>query len=227
MADITHASLTGADLHEPKGVAAASDNDIAQASGGAVSWSSEITPSKITLSDTVWDDIRVSLISTNTGSANAPDFTKFTDNGSSSGGVYLYLFDASTEEEVWFDVQIPHKYKAGSNLRPHVHWAPTSTNTGNVVWGLEYVAHSEGDTIGNSTIITVTDAGDGTAKKHQIVNFPEIDGTNLEESSIINCRFFRKAADAGDTYTGDAAVLSIDFHFEIEKMGTDDEYPGA
>lgn len=35
---VAHSALTGAELHEPKGVAAASDGTVAQASSGAVSW---------------------------------------------------------------------------------------------------------------------------------------------------------------------------------------------
>jgi hypothetical protein len=38
------------------------------------------------------------------------------------------------------------------------------------------------------------------------------------------CRFFRKSADAGDTYGGKAAVLSMDFHYEIDGIGSHSEF---
>lgn len=227
MAENYHASLTGADLHEPKGVASASDNAIAQASSNSVAWSTEINPSKITLSNTAWANIPVSVNTTSIGVANDPDFAQLQDDGSTSVGVFAYLFDPSTREEVFFDVILPHSYKEGTDIDPHIHWCPTSTNTGSVVWGLEYTTHSNGDTIPTTTTITVTDAADGTSLKHQIAEFAAIDGTSLIESSIISCRLFRDAANGSDTYTGDAAGIVIDFNIEVEKLGSDEEYPGV
>ena len=38
MANVEHSTMSGSDLHEPKGVASAADGDVAKASSGAISW---------------------------------------------------------------------------------------------------------------------------------------------------------------------------------------------
>lgn len=225
MANVKHSALTGADLHEPKGVSAATDDEFAVASSGGVNWTGDIKPNSMELKTTVWNDIRVAATAVELGPANAPDFAQLVDDGAGSEGVYTYFFSPSTEEEVFFEVQVPHTYKAGTNLRPHVHWCPTSTNTGNVVWALEYTAHSPGDVIGATTTTSVTATAPGTNLEHTISSMSEITGTTFKESQILNCRLYRDATDAADTYTGDAALLSFDFHFEVEKLGTTTEIP--
>ena len=69
---------------------------------------------------TVWDDYRIDPVARNTG-AKAPTFGAFRD------GLYAYQFDdaqAASEKEVFFDVQMPHDWKQGTSVYPHVHWAP-------------------------------------------------------------------------------------------------------
>jgi hypothetical protein len=152
---------------------------------------------------------------------NDPNFVKVLDNGSGSTGLYTYAFDKSAEEEAFFAVQFPHNRKSGSNVIPHVHWMPTGTDTGNVVWGLEYSWASIGATFGNSAIITVTQAGGGVADAHQIAYFDAITGTGKTSSSMMLCRVFRDATSETDTYDEDAALIEIDFHYEIDKLGDD------
>lgn len=86
----------------------------------------------------VWDDLRVPVESTGKGSTRAPGFAKFLDDGSGSQGVWVQWFDDATEEELYFTVQLPHSYKVGSDIQPHIHWVTKHDNTGDVVWGLEY-----------------------------------------------------------------------------------------
>lgn len=170
---------------------------------------------------TVWDDLRIAATATSKGAARAPGFAQLLDDGDSSTGVYAYQFDKATEEELHFAVQFPHTWKTGSTVYPHVHWCPVDTDTGNVIWGLEYTWASITGTLGNTTIITVTDAADGTAFKHQLADFDGIAGTGKTASSMMLCRVFRQAADESDTYDNDAALLEIDFHYEIDKLGDD------
>lgn len=174
---------------------------------------------------TVWDDIRVPVTSAKAGGSKVPGFEKFKDNGSGSQGVFTYMFDASQEEELYFTVQLPHSYKPGSDIYPHVHWTTTSNNTGNVRWGLEYTWSTTSSVFSNSTILTATSAASGTAYTSQYTAFSAISGTGKNESSMLVCRVFRDADDSGDTHADDTALLEIDFHFEKEKMGTDNQNP--
>lgn len=218
-----HRNLTGTSLHEPKGVATAVAGKVYVADGaGSGEWTRNFNP---LLTDTVWDDIVVPIVSASAPGISAPGLIKVNDDGAGSTGVYYYGFDATAEEEVFFTVQLPHRYKAGTDLKPHIHWGTATGNAGNIVWGLEYCASNNGEVAGNTTIITATAAAPASAKEQTITSLGTIDGSNLRESSILNCRFFRKAGDAADTLTGDACAMSFDVHFEIEKMGTDEEYP--
>lgn len=169
---------------------------------------------------TVWEDLRVPVTSTKLGGTKDPGFSKFKDNGSGSQGVFVYHFDKSTEEELYFTVQMPHSWKEGSTIYPHVHWAPIDTDTGTVVWGLEYTWASIDGTFGNTTLLDFTaDAGDGVAYKHQIIGSNDgIIATNKTLSSMLICRIYRNVA--SDTYNNDAALLEIDFHYEMDTIGS-------
>ena len=168
---------------------------------------------------TTWDDLRVPITSTKFGGTQDPDFAKFLDNGSGSQGVFAHLFDKALEEEVYISVQMPHSWREGSDVRAHFHWAPTDTDTGNVIWGIEYSWANITGTFGNTTITTVTDAADGTANKHQMTSAIVIDGDGFTGSSMMVCRLFRAAANELDTYDADAALLEFDLHYEVNKMG--------
>ena len=102
---------------------------------------------------TVWDDIQVSAGSASRLGFTDPDWAQFQDDGSGSTGVYQLAFDNTTDEELYFTAELPHGWKLGSTIYPHVHWSPEDTNTGNVVWGLEYTISAINGTFGNSTKI--------------------------------------------------------------------------
>jgi hypothetical protein len=172
-----------------------------------------------------WDDIRVGLTSVKTGGSSDPDFAKLRDNGAGSQGVFTYLFSPLLEEEVYFEVQIPHSYKAGTDLKAHIHWCPIDANAGNVVWALEYTIANANQVIGNTTPVQATIAANGVAYKEQLDAIATISGAGVTESSLIIGRLYRKAADAADTYASDAAALSFDFHFQTDKLGSVNEIP--
>ena len=175
---------------------------------------------------TVWDDLRISPDVKGTG-AKDPAWTAWL------GGVYLYDFDnatAGSEKELWFNVQLPHGWKEGTSVYPHVHWVNKTAGTaGHVVrWGLEYTVAKIGGTFPAVTTVygtTIVGGGDITvANEHMITSFDPITMTGNTISTILSCRLFRNSSNAADTYTGTAGVLSIDWHFEIDKIGSSTEF---
>ncbi|MFA6492625.1 MAG: hypothetical protein WCV58_00545 [Patescibacteria group bacterium] len=166
----------------------------------------------------VYDDLQQPglLVRTN---ASAPDLVTF---GPVVTNLIIYGFDGTaTLEQVYFNVQLPHSYKLGTDLYPHIHWSPTDTSAGNVVWKLEYSwADVNGTFAAPTTIATTPQATGGTAWAHNVVSFPTISGTGVDISRILVCRLYRDPADAGDTYTHDAALLNFDFHFEKDTLGS-------
>ena len=180
------------------------------------------TTDKITLDPIVWDDLRVPGLTTKLG-ASAPDLVAFLG----AGGLKAYAFDGgATTEEVHFMLQMPHSYKSETNLRPHVHWAPTTNDAGNVVWQLEYTWQKIGGTFGAAaTIASTALAAGGTAWVHNYSSFAEIAGAGKGEnvSSMLVCRLFRDPTHVSDTYAHDACLLEFDVHFQVDALGSKQE----
>lgn len=164
-----------------------------------------------------WDDLRVSANSVRVPGSAAPSWSTFL------GSIQALEFVTAppSNASVHFSCQLPHTYKEGTDIYPHVHWAPDGTNTGNVRWGLEYTWQNIDGTFAAPTTIYVNDAGSGTAYDHQVATFSAITGTGKTISSMLMCRLFRDTDDAADTLTDSAFLLEIDFHHEIDAPGSD------
>lgn len=180
---------------------------------------------------TQWDDLRVPILSTKTGGSKDPTFTKVFDNGAGSQGVFSQMFSATVEEELYFEAQMPHAWMQGSDIEAHVHWIP-SVNGGvgeDVSWGLEYTWATIGEVFGNTTIIygDVNHLGeDLIADKHYLTELGAISATGKTFSSMLLCRVFRDATGAGgtDDYGSLAGLLEIDFHYQLDSLGSNEEY---
>jgi hypothetical protein len=183
--------------------------------------------------NTLWDDLRVPVSATVTGGTKIPGFSQFKDNGAGSTGVFVRWFDKALEEQLFFFAQMPHKYKLGTTIYPHVHWLPSvNGGAGTVVnWGLEYNFALIGGVFGNTTIISAnahTPVEDPlVADKQYITPLSTISGTGLTSVSAMICgRIFRDATGAlgTDDYDADAGLLEIDFHYEIDSPGSREVY---
>lgn len=174
---------------------------------------------------TRWNDLKVPVNATNKGTTNQPTWGVFRTNAAgNSQGVWLYWFSSSIEQELYFIVQMPHSWKVGTTIYPHVHWVSGSNVSGSVQWGLEYTWSNPGVVFANSNIITGTGyaVGAGLANEHNITSLGTITpsvAVNDKISSILVCRIFRDVAVAGD-YTGEAGLLEIDFHYQIDSDGS-------
>lgn len=162
---------------------------------------------------TVWKDKNVGALGLRVG-ASAPTFAAFVS------GVYGYRFDDAATNEVHGTIEIDHDYKEGTALSFHVHWAPTTTNTGNIRWGLEYSIASKDEAYPTSTTIYITQAGSGTVNQHQIIAFADISGTGVGITDVIAFRLFRDGTNGADTFTGNAFLLSCGIHYESDTLGS-------
>lgn len=176
---------------------------------------------------TVWDDLRFDASMLKTGTS-APGFAQFKDNGAGSVGVFIYWFDKTTPEYVFFCAQLPHSW-AGTAIYPHVHWVPkTADATGllKVRWGLEYTWVDIGGTYGNTSFVYALSAGGHTtAGKHEMTSWSSITPSASQDgiSSMLVGRLFRNAPDANDTYDDDAGLLGFDIHYEMNTVGSKTE----
>jgi hypothetical protein len=186
-----------------------------------------------------WDDLRVPVNTVKTGSSWWAGDTASADWGSFLGGTQLIWFYSNTDANaVYFSVQMPHSWKEGSAIFPHVHWTNKSAPGQNrVTWVLEYTWTNPGEAFSGTTPITgylVPTAGDDGSIQDDIVLNEHaitplgaatgIDATNKTISSTLICKLSRKASDSNDTYSGSAGLIEIDFHYQIDSDGSSAPY---
>ena len=124
----------------------------------------------------------------------------------------VFDFDASTKQYTQFTIAMPKSWNEGT-LTYQVYWAPSTTNTGNCIFGLQAVACGDSDTIdvAYGTAIEVTDAGIGTVEDQQITS--ESSAMTVAGSPAAGeqtyFQLYRDAADGSDTFTGESRVLGV------------------
>lgn len=214
------------------GIAQFADNIIRKAADGSVQIGASANHTKVEADGTilfvgdatVWEDVLVTVNQVRVPAANDPAWTAY-----SAGQLLGFSYQAveGNEEEVYFVVQIPHAYKEGSNVVPHVHWVgnENATDASEVVrWGLEYEWINQDGSFSATTTIHVDQAiEDDEGDKHFRTDFAEIDGTGKTISSVLVCRLFRNSSHENDTYdsgTALALLIDIDFHYERDTEGS-------
>lgn len=174
---------------------------------------------------TVWEDLRVTL---DKGSSSATF-----DYISGSNGPQIWFFkDNASVEAMSFTVQLPHGWKEGSTIYPHMHWLPKLTATGNVEWNFEYTwannNNSSPEVFPAITTSTFISTGPFTARSFLTTTLSAsnvgIDGSGKTVSSILICRIWRRSDNPNDTYNADAGVLFLDFHYQMDTFGSRSEY---
>jgi hypothetical protein len=167
----------------------------------------------------VWDDIRfpVSAVAINKA-VSKPDQIKVL------GNVHALGFDNTATEAVSFWCQMPHDWRRGTALHPHVHWIPSGTATGNVWWELEYYIAEQATTFSTLATVAATDYNDGTANMHRYCELASINMSSITGlSAMIGCRLIRRSDLAADNYGEDAGLLEVDFHYRKDGFGSDTE----
>jgi hypothetical protein len=128
-------------------------------------------------------------------------------------------FDAGTDEFAQFSVAFPKSWNEGT-ITYQCFWTPSSTNTGNCIFGLQGVAIGDGDTIDvvYGTAVNITDAGIGTIEDQQVS--PVSTAVTIAGSPAVDqqtyFQLFRDANAGTDTFTGDARVLGIKIFFTTD-----------
>ena len=162
---------------------------------------------------TTWKDLIIPGLALR-GGGSAPTFAAF------QGGIYALRFDAGSANEAHGSVELQHDYKEGTDLILHVHWAPSTTNGGNIVWGAEYSVAPAGTTYPATTTQAGTPtAAPGVAKRHAMYDIVTISGTGLKIGAVLIFRIYRQNGGT-DTFTGNAFLLSAGVHYEADTLGS-------
>ena len=171
----------------------------------------------------LWDDLRFPVTNINPpGQASDPD------RESTSG---LFLFASNGTELIFTLAQMPHSWKEGSEISPHLHWTKTTSASGDVAWRMRYKHAAIGSVIDSDW----TDGGlitdshpntpdNDTADEHLKVELGDMDMTGYKISHCILFEISRVGGDASDTYGADARLLEFDIHYQIDSMGSEAEY---
>jgi len=183
----------------------------------------DLTVGNFRLSNTSWDDLRFPSQGINPpGAASDPDVETTTG---------LWLFAAAATQMLAGIAQMPHSWKEGTTLKPHVHWQKTTSAGGDVLWQFDYevvnngavAAMDYGSQLQATTVATGTPDGD-TANEVLITPLGDITMTGKTVSSIIFWKLSRIGSDAADTYGADARMLEFDIHYEVDSFGSNDEF---
>lgn len=135
--------------------------------------------------------------------------------------------DADSSDIMYYSIQMPHNvvYSTTTVCNPHIHYIQQAAADTTFEVVLMYRICELGDKKSAWVRITPNDRTEFTfssAPFHQVCEFPSITLNNINESTYIDFKLFRK--DGG----GNPATLwlkGFDVHFEMNRIGTEDEFP--
>ena len=170
--------------------------------------------------DGAWEDLRFPATAVNiAGPAKAPTWDT-TNIG--------LAFEPSAVNDIQGIAQLPHSWREGTNIRPHIHWeAGTGFTAGRVVtWCLYMRWRNNGETTTALTAYTMSVTLTlSTTFVLRITNFPELTATGKNISSIIDFQLARITTQtAGTTATCNAILKEFDIHYLTDSFGSDKEF---
>lgn len=161
-----------------------------------------------------WEDLTFPATGINPpGAVSDPD--RDTNDGT-------LLFAASGVEVIVGVAQLPHCWIEGSEIRPHVHWGPTTTGAGTVLWRLGYSIANIGSPFPAFSLLSVEADASEVAEDHLVAAFGEIDMTGFTISA--NIKWYVARIGGSDTYADDAKFYDFDIHYQSDRPGSRQEY---
>ena len=172
-----------------------------------------------------WDDLKFPATGLNLDSAATRYSVDTTELGTSFHSDARY-----TNEQLGMVVQLPHAWKEGTILKPHIHWIQNQAAVPN--WLMAYRVYNNGEVPGafsfsmiDNTVFTYT-----SGSICQISGFPDIDMYGLTISSIIDIKLWRDTANTSTLFAGadpvatDALLKEYDIHYQLDSNGSVQEY---
>lgn len=171
-------------------------------------------------SATMWDDISSSVLGLRLYSAAGSvgyDYLENTIVFSPGGSIN------NVNDRIVLNLQIPHAAKVDSELRLHVHWEQPDAAVREFT--VQYRLQDNGaakttawtTVTGSSATNSIFPYVSGTL--NQITEIVAVDLTGVGISSTVQFRLTRT-----DSETGDIAATFIDAHYEVDTLGSSEEY---
>lgn len=174
---------------------------------------------------TTWDDVFVPFTQAKQGSNSKPSFDE-----TNVGLLFPYNDNSAI---IYMVVQIPHKYKVGSDIYPHIHWQQSISSF--PTWSMSYKWFNNNEAVPASFTTITTDTGEFTYSSGnlaQISAFPAITGATNSEggglsstekgiSSVLLIKLWRSANTGPNA---NILAFQFDIHIEIDTQGSRGEY---
>jgi hypothetical protein len=165
---------------------------------------------------TMWDDLQFPAYQLKSvGITDKPDYDVVKQE---------LLFPEDTTEAVGFVVQMPHDWKEGSSIYPHIHYMQTAADS--IDWTFKYKWVNIGGTEPGAWTVkklshnTQTYTSGTIHQVARVVNGFGVVATGKTISSILVVKFYRQS----DAHVGDARFLQLDIHYERDAFGSKTEY---
>jgi hypothetical protein len=178
------------------------------------------TDKTIRLVESVWDDLPPAPFSSaKIPTSQAPTWTAFISGGTNRAyqfDIDEYLFVAPFE--------IIHKYKEGTDLSLHLHWATGQGTDGTdraVKWEVTYTVANGSSAFPTETTVSqeITIPASTPANSHIISTIATISGSSLAIGAYIICTIKRITA-TGTAPSNDPFGLALGIHIEQDTIGS-------
>lgn len=165
------------------------------------------------LENSVWEELVVNMSQARTPASSAPTWMPYK-------GSQVPAFSPSQVNVIYFDVQIPHSYKEGTDLIANIHIAYPDNNAGDSRWYLttSWANHSETFPVATSDDEIVPSPT--TTDYHQCYNIGTISGIGKTMRSVLLCSIQRTGTHLDDTYPSDIYLLEMDFMYQKDTIGS-------
>jgi hypothetical protein len=185
------------------------------------------------VTDTYYDDLRFPLTGRNIDVVSGRIGYDFYN------GTVTFATNArfNLAETVSFIVQMPHAWKEGSTLKPHIHWLQQdATDLPN--WLLGYRIYKKGSVnaiesdFSNFTLLVASRHifTYASGALEQITTFPDVSMIGNGLSDIVHFCLWRDSANTSTEFSGadPSAIVEhvreFDIHYEINSFGSADEF---
>ena len=173
---------------------------------------------------TVYEDLRIDATATRVGVVAPTDEVGFRGDSNFFSRNLVH----NQADEIQFSVQMPHAWKEGGELFPHVHFAPWISNAGAAAAKFifeYYQATADAEFPASPSTYTVTKTWTGSQQWYHLIasNATSLTTTGWTISTIIKTRMYRDNT-VTNNLGGKVALLYVDWHYEIDALGSMAEY---
>ena len=166
-----------------------------------------------------WDDYLSPGFSLASQGASAPALTNLRDNVN----LMAYLGTGTQVKQANGSIHILHDYTPGTSIHPHIHWTHNeAAPSGDVKWLFEYTlakGHAV-DAFPATTQVSLIEAAGVQYTHHVTEDLTGITSDSIEPDTLILFSISRDPADVLDTFTGDAFLLQVDLHVQVNNRYT-------